>query len=190
MDRTDRLAARVTGTVITPAGRHAHLYDGLVVRQLEGPPAYDSVTSRYVDVGVWCYCPACGRRVSEIWHYLLHDSTLRGNVVGADWTVGFRLRPCGHYVTSICWHMNPDGHDARAVNRVPPMPPSPPPFAPELHLRPFRPNPSAYSNGAGGRGRVCPLCGSSVTHYGWEKRALKPRRWMARRRWVHKVCPD
>ena len=186
----------MTGVVITPVGQHAHLYDGVVVRQLEDPPAHDNVTSQYVDVGCWCWCPACGRRVSEIWHYFLHDQTPPGDFVikVADWTVGFRLRPCGHYVTSICWHMNPDGLDPEAAHPIPPLPPAPPPFMPELYQRPYRParpNPSAYSDGAGGRGRTCPLCGSSVIHYGWEKRRLHPRRWPPqRRRWVHVVCPE
>lgn len=127
----------MTGTAITPImGQHAHLYDGVEVRQLDGPPEHDSVTSRYVDVRVWCYCPACGCRVSEIWHYL-RESPGPGPDPGVvipsvAWTVGFRLRPCGHYVTSICWHMNPDGQTPDAAHPVPPLPPAPTPFASEL----------------------------------------------------------
>lgn len=112
-------------TPITPTGPHAHLYEslGLVVHQLDEPPAYDHVESRYLDPdGAYVYCPVCGQMASETWTYFVYGGSdwriprrSRGELslgppdLNEDRRTGVQVRRCGHVVDTLVYHLSPCG---------------------------------------------------------------------------------
>lgn len=121
----------MTGTkTVHPVGPHASVYARMIgpVELLPGEPHHDSSEISDTPDGLVMYCPACGRRTRRVTVYR-RERPLRA---AGPYTLGepsdcagYRLDPCGHYLTAVVW-VGADTDPAEIAELPPPDDPLPP----------------------------------------------------------------